>query len=62
MGSRKNTEQVARYADMFGAMGAESRLRIMQLLLTAHPRGLVVGDIQHELNIPPRLFRTILRS
>jgi DNA-binding transcriptional ArsR family regulator len=45
-------EQVARYADMFSAMGTEARLRIMQLLLTAHPDGLVVGDIQTELDIP----------
>jgi ArsR family transcriptional regulator len=52
MGSRKNTERVIRYADMFAAMGAEPRLRIMQLLLTAHPQGLVVGDIQQELEIP----------
>jgi DNA-binding transcriptional ArsR family regulator len=37
---------------MFAAMGAEPRLRIMQLLLTAHPQGLVVGDIQDELEIP----------
>jgi DNA-binding transcriptional ArsR family regulator len=37
---------------MFAAMGAEPRLRIMQLLLTAHPQGLVVGDIQQELEIP----------
>jgi len=37
---------------MFAAMGAEPRLRIMQLLLTAHPQGLVVGDIQEELEIP----------
>ena len=37
---------------MFTAMGAEPRLRIMQLLLTAHPQGLVVGDIQEELEIP----------
>jgi DNA-binding transcriptional ArsR family regulator len=44
--------QVIRYADMFAAMGAEPRLRIMQLLLTAHPQGLVVGDIQDELGIP----------
>src|ERR1700739_3859383 len=43
---------VARYADMFSAMGTEPRLRIMQLLLTAHPEGLVVGDIQSELEIP----------
>src|SRR5438093_13390988 len=47
-----NTEQVARYADMLAAMGTESRLRIMQLLLTAHPEGMVVGDIAGELDIP----------
>ena len=45
-------ELVTRYADMFAAMGAEPRLRIVQLLLTAHPQGLVVGDIQEELGIP----------
>jgi len=33
-------------------MGTESRLRIMQLLLTAHPDGMVVGDIAGELDIP----------
>lgn len=48
----KASERVARYADMFSAMGTEPRLRIMQLLLTAHPEGLVVGDIQGELDIP----------
>jgi len=37
---------------MFSAMGTESRLRIMQLLLSAHPEGLVVGEIQEELDIP----------
>jgi ArsR family transcriptional regulator, arsenate/arsenite/antimonite-responsive transcriptional repressor len=49
---KKNAEQVAKYADMFSAMGTEPRLRIMQLLLSAHPEGLVVGDIQAELEIP----------
>jgi DNA-binding transcriptional ArsR family regulator len=44
-------EQIARYADMFAAMGTESRLRIMQLLLSAHPEGMVVGEIQQELGI-----------
>ncbi len=44
--------RVAQYADMFSAMGTEPRLRIMQLLLKAHPQGLVVGDIQSELEIP----------
>jgi len=52
MASRKNAAEVARYADAFAAMGAEPRLRVMQLLLTAHPKGLVVGDIQQELEIP----------
>src|SRR6266567_4388854 len=49
---KKTTEQVAKYADMLSAMGTEPRLRIMQLLLSAHPDGLVVGDIQAELEIP----------
>jgi DNA-binding transcriptional ArsR family regulator len=53
MKTHDDAEQVIRYADMFAAMGAEPRLRIMQLLLTAHPQGLVVGDIQDELGIPP---------
>jgi ArsR family transcriptional regulator, arsenate/arsenite/antimonite-responsive transcriptional repressor len=52
MKTSKPAEPVTRYADMFAAMGAEPRLRIMQLLLTAHPQGLVVGDIQDELEIP----------
>jgi len=50
--SRKYAAQVARYADMLSAMGTEPRLRIMQLLLSAHPEGLVVGEIQEELGIP----------
>jgi DNA-binding transcriptional ArsR family regulator len=50
--SKKSAEQVARYADMFSAMGTEPRLRIMQLLLSAHPEGLVVGEMQEELEIP----------
>jgi ArsR family transcriptional regulator len=45
------TEDVARYADMFSAMGTEPRLRIMRLLLSAHPTGMVVGEIQPELDI-----------
>src|SRR5689334_12897438 len=50
--TKKSTEQVVKYADMFSAMGTEARLRIMQLLLTAHPDGLVVSEIQEELDIP----------
>jgi len=50
--NKKQAEQIARYADMLAAMGTEPRLRIMQLLLTAHPEGLVVGDIGSELDLP----------
>ena len=50
--AKENAERIAKYADMFSAMGTEPRLRIMQLLLSAHPEGLVVGDIQTELGIP----------
>src|SRR5882724_10570145 len=49
---KQSPEQFTRYADMFSAMGTESRLRIMQLLLSAHPVGLVVGDVQAGLGIP----------
>src|SRR5271170_2622313 len=49
---KKNAELVAKCADMFSALGTEPRLRIMRLLLSAHPDGLVVGDIQSELDIP----------
>jgi ArsR family transcriptional regulator len=40
-----------RYADMFAALGAEPRLRIVRLLLAAHPDGCVVTDIQAETGI-----------
>jgi len=45
-------ERTSRYADMFGALGAEPRLRIVRLLLAAHPEGLVAGELQAELGIP----------
>jgi DNA-binding transcriptional ArsR family regulator len=48
---KKAAEDIIRYADMFTAMGTEPRLRIMRLLLSAHPDGLVVGEIQSELDI-----------
>ena len=44
-------EQIVRYADMLTALGTESRLRIVRLLLAAHPGGLVVGEIQAELGL-----------
>ncbi|WP_199873398.1 helix-turn-helix transcriptional regulator [Ideonella sp. A 288] len=45
------TEVVAQFARMLSAMGTEPRLRIVRLLLTAHPHGLVVGDIARETGI-----------
>lgn len=42
-----------RFAAMFAALGHEARVDILRLLLAAHPTGLVVGEIQEELAIPP---------
>ena len=52
MARKSDPEQITRYADMLAAMGTEPRLRIMQLLLSAHPEGMIVGDIGSELDIP----------
>ncbi len=52
MSGTKSSERVAKYADMFSAMGTEPRLRIMQLAADGASRGAVVGDIQAELDIP----------
>jgi ArsR family transcriptional regulator len=52
MPSTPAAERIATYADMVSAMGTEARLRIMRLLLSAHPEGLVVSAIQEELDIP----------
>lgn len=51
MAPREDSADVARFADMFSAMGTEPRLRILRLLLSAHPHGLVVGEIGAELGI-----------
>ncbi|HZT33017.1 MAG TPA: metalloregulator ArsR/SmtB family transcription factor [Bryobacteraceae bacterium] len=48
---RATPEDIARFADMLAAIGTESRLKITQLLLTAHPEGMVAGEIQAELGI-----------
>src|SRR5437762_13806968 len=48
---KASPEQITRFADMLAAIGAEPRLRITQLLLTAHPDGMVAGEIQAELGI-----------
>lgn len=51
MARKDDSEQTARFADMLAAMGTEPRLRILRLLLAAHPNGVVVGDIAAELGI-----------
>jgi ArsR family transcriptional regulator len=51
MATKAKHEDVSRYADMLAAMGSEPRLRIMRLLLFAHPDGVVVGEIAEELQI-----------
>ena len=52
MAKKEDPELIARYADMLSAMGTEPRLRIVRLLLSAHPDGMVVGDVCEELGIP----------
>jgi DNA-binding transcriptional ArsR family regulator len=48
---KASPEDITRFADMLAAIGAEPRLRITQLLLTAHPEGMVAGEIQAEIGI-----------
>ena len=52
MAKKEDPELIARYADMLSAMGTEPRLRIVRLLLSAHPEGMVVGEVGEELGIP----------
>ena len=49
--AKPTEEEITRFADMFSAMGTGPRLRIMRALLSAHPDGMVVGDIGNELSI-----------
>jgi DNA-binding transcriptional ArsR family regulator len=48
---QKDAERITRYADIFAALGAEPRLQIIRLLLSAHPDGMIVNEIQSELRI-----------
>jgi ArsR family transcriptional regulator len=50
---QEHDDEVAKFADMLAAMGAEPRLRVVRLLLIAHPKGLAAGDISAELAITP---------
>lgn len=46
-------EAIEAYADQLAALGNPVRLRILKLLVEASPDGLVVQEIQDELQIPP---------
>jgi ArsR family transcriptional regulator, arsenate/arsenite/antimonite-responsive transcriptional repressor len=52
MSNQRPDAETTRFADMFSAIGTEPRLRIMRLLLSAHPDGMIVGDIGSELGVP----------
>lgn len=60
LNTAKPSERVAKLADMLSAMGSEPRPRIMRLLLSAHPDGLVVAEIQEELDIPNSVHRNLV--
>jgi ArsR family transcriptional regulator len=52
MAAKPTEDEITRFADMFSAMGTGPRLRIMRVLLSAHPDGMVVSEIGAELGIP----------
>ena len=52
MAAKPTEDEVTLFADMFSAMGTGPRLRIMRVLLSAHPDGMVVNEIGTELGIP----------
>jgi ArsR family transcriptional regulator, arsenate/arsenite/antimonite-responsive transcriptional repressor len=52
MAAKPTEEKITRFADMFSAMGTGPRLRIMRVLLSVHPDGMIVGDIGAEVGIP----------
>jgi len=52
MAAKPTEEEITRFADRFSAMGTGPRLRIMRVLLSAHPDGMIVSDIGAELGIP----------
>jgi DNA-binding transcriptional ArsR family regulator len=51
MSARATSADVIRYAERLAALGNETRLRVVRLLLPAHPHGMVAMDIQSELGV-----------
>jgi ArsR family transcriptional regulator len=47
------TTAALHFAPKFAALGHEARLAVVRCLLSTHPDGMVVGEIQQELDIPP---------
>jgi DNA-binding transcriptional ArsR family regulator len=45
--------ELTKYAQKLAALGQEARIAIVRLLLRAHPNGMVVGELQSELDIAP---------
>lgn len=50
---QENDRETAQFADVLASMGAEARLRVVRLLLAAHPQGMTAGDLGGELGIAP---------
>ena len=47
-----DSKTVARYARMLKALGTEPRLRLVRLLLSAHPRGMTPSELAAQLGVP----------
>ena len=52
MRRKPSSTLVAQYARILAALGTEPRLRVVRLLLSTHPHGMVANEIATELNIP----------
>ena len=62
VGKKTTDEHVTRFADMFSAMGTEPRLRIMRVLLSAHPTAWSwATSVMNSASRHPH-FRTIWRN
>jgi ArsR family transcriptional regulator len=47
-----DSKTVARYARMLQALGTEPRLRLVRLLLSAHPLGMTASELAAQLGVP----------
>jgi ArsR family transcriptional regulator len=56
---KPDPSRVTRSAERFAALGAESRLEIPRLLLSAHPVGMIAGEVREELETPASAFEKL---